>query len=100
MSIEEQYLIENYPPEVVEDIEFSNSIKQAYLDGIKSCAKKFIPVKIGSSTLHVNADKVTAFMTPKIEKCNGEIDILIANHWYHVKKGKEFLKELNVYEVV
>ena len=102
MGKEEKYLKENYPPEVIEDIEFSNSIKQAYsdgmLEGLKVKATKYIPVKIGSSVLHVNAERVNAFMTSNRHK--EEIDILVANMWYHVKEGREFLKELNIYEMV
>lgn len=101
MEKEEQYLSENYPPEVIEDIEFSNSIKQAYsdgmLEGLKVRATEYIPVKIGSSTLHINASRVNAFMVSN--NSNGEIDVLIANMWYHVKDGKEFLKKLNIYEM-
>lgn len=103
MEKAEKYLKENYPPEAIEDIEFSNSIKQAYLDGmlegLKTKVTKYIPAKIGSSTLHINAERINAFMTPdpKNIRTKGEIDVHVGSQWYHIKEGIKFLKELNIY---
>lgn len=88
MKKAEKYLKENYPPEAIEDIEFSNSIKQAYLDGmlegLKTKATKYIPAKIGSSTLHINAERINAFMTPDPKNIRTKGEIVGSISWIMV----------------